>query len=158
MHEFNRFGGAACALGLYVLRLAICLAMFSYANVSSLPVVSNYNIWSVRGDTFFPVILTNHGGWQYHSNDFMVEVTHSGDKADLYNIKAERFDHYSRTRASWSGQHSTFLIQDPSCFLLNGTSNLCYGCSIQNRCCYRIRRQICFSSTWASGRHTAAVT
>ena len=61
------------------------------------------------GDRFFPVILTNHGGWYYHSNDFMVEVTHSGDKADSFNIEAERFDHYSRTWASW--QHSAFLMQ-----------------------------------------------
>ena len=67
----------------------------------------------MRGDRFFPVILTNHGGWYYHSNDFMVEVTHSGDKADSFNIEAERFDHYSRTWASW--QHSAFLMQAVSC-------------------------------------------
>ena len=42
-----------------------------------------------------PVILTNHGGWYYHSNDFLTEVTHSGDKAESYNIEAERFYHYS---------------------------------------------------------------
>ena len=65
------------------------------------------------GDKFFPVILTNHGGRYYHSNDFMAEVTHSGDKADAFNIEAERFDHYSRTWASW--QHSAFLIQAVSC-------------------------------------------
>ena len=41
------------------------------------------------------------------------EVTHSGDKADSFNIEAERFDHYSRTWASW--QHSAFLIQAVSC-------------------------------------------
>ena len=67
----------------------------------------------MRGDRFFPVILTNHGGWYYHSNDFMMEVTHSGDKADSFNIEAERFDHYSRTWASW--QHSAFLMQAVSC-------------------------------------------
>ena len=67
----------------------------------------------VRGDPFFPVILTNHGGWYYHSSDFMMEVTHSGDKADSFNIEAERFDHYSRTWASW--QHSAFLMQAVSC-------------------------------------------
>ena len=67
----------------------------------------------MRGDRFFPVILTNHGGWYYHSSDFMMEVTHSGDKADSFNIEAERFDHYSRTWASW--QHSAFLMQAVSC-------------------------------------------
>ena len=49
----------------------------------------------------FPVVLTNHGGWYYHSNDFMAGVTHNGDKADSFNIQAERFDHYLRTWASW---------------------------------------------------------
>ena len=51
--------------------------------------------WSTHPGTckFFPVILTNHGGWYYRSNDFMVEVTHSGDEADSFNIEAERFDH-----------------------------------------------------------------
>ena len=34
------------------------------------------------GDKFFPVIITNHGGWYFHSTDFMMEVTHSGDKAE----------------------------------------------------------------------------
>ena len=67
----------------------------------------------MRGGRFFPVILTNHGGWYYHSSDFMMEVTHSGDKADSFNIEAERFDHYSRTWASW--QHSAFLMQAVSC-------------------------------------------
>ena len=43
----------------------------------------------------------------------MMEVTHSGDKADSFNIEAERFDHYSRTWASW--QHSAFLMQAVSC-------------------------------------------
>ena len=64
-------------------------------------------------EAFFPVILTNHGGWYFHSNDLMAEVTHSGDKADSFNIEAERFDNYSRTWASW--QHSAFLIQAVSC-------------------------------------------
>ena len=36
-----------------------------------------------------------------------------GDKADSFNIEAERFDHYSRTWASW--QHSAFLMQAVSC-------------------------------------------
>ena len=67
----------------------------------------------MRGDKFFPVILTNHGGWYYHSSDFMREVTHSGDKVDSSNIEAERFDHYSRTWASW--QHSSFLVQAVAC-------------------------------------------
>ena len=67
----------------------------------------------MRGDKFSPVILTNHGGWYHHSNDFMVEVAHSGDKVDSINIEAERFDHYSRTWASW--QHSAFLKQAVSC-------------------------------------------
>ena len=43
----------------------------------------------------------------------MMEVTHSGDKADSFNIEAERFDHYLRMWASW--QHSAFLIQAVSC-------------------------------------------
>ena len=55
----------------------------------------------VHGDKIFPVVLTNHGGWYYHSNDFMAGVTHNGDKADSFNIQAERFDHYLRTWASW---------------------------------------------------------
>ena len=65
------------------------------------------------GTKFSPVILTNHGGWYYHSNDFSAEVTHNGDKADSFNIEAERFDHYLHTWASW--QHSVFLIQAVSC-------------------------------------------
>ena len=44
---------------------------------------------------------------------FMVEVAHSGDKAESYNNEVERFDHYLRTWASW--QHSAFLIQAVSC-------------------------------------------
>ena len=67
----------------------------------------------MRGDKFFPVIITNHGGWYFHSTDFMMEVTHSGDKAESSNNEAERFDHYSRTWASW--QHSAFLIQAVAC-------------------------------------------
>ena len=43
--------------------------------------------------------------WYYHSN---LQCTHSGDKAESFNIEAERFDHYSRTWASW--QHSTAFI------------------------------------------------
>ena len=67
----------------------------------------------MRGDRFFPVILTNHGGWYFHSNDFMAEVTHSGDKVESYSNEVERFDHYSRTWASW--QHSSFLVQAVAC-------------------------------------------
>ena len=33
----------------------------------------------MRGDRFYPVIITNHGGWYRESKDFFVEVTHSGD-------------------------------------------------------------------------------
>ena len=48
----------------------------------------------MRGDRFFPVIITNHGGWYRESKDFLVEATHSGDKAAPYGVEAERFDHY----------------------------------------------------------------
>ena len=52
--------------------------------------------------------------YTYHlSNDFMSEATHSSDKVESHNIEAERFDHYSRTWASW--QHSAFLMQAVSC-------------------------------------------
>ena len=71
----------------------------------------------MRGDRFFPVILTNHGGWYRESKDFLVEATHSGDKVASCDVEAERFDHYSRTWASW--QHSTFLMQAVACSMAN---------------------------------------
>ena len=49
------------------------------------------------GDRFYPVILTNHCGWYCHSNGSMAAVAHSGDKTELFNIEADRFDHYSCT-------------------------------------------------------------
>ena len=71
----------------------------------------------MRGDRFFPVILTNHGGWYRESKDFLIEATHSGDKVASCDVEAERFDHYSRTWASW--QHSTFLMQAVACSMAN---------------------------------------
>ena len=75
----------------------------------------------MRGDLFFPVIITNHGGWYRESKDFFVEVTHSGDKAASHDVEAERFYHYSRTWASW--QHSTFLMQAVACSMAQAVSN-----------------------------------
>ena len=79
----------------------------------------------MRGDRFYPVILTNHGGWYCLSNDFMLAATHSGDKADSRDIEAGRFDHYSRTWASW--QHSAFLMQAVSCAMAQAT----YGAMVE---------------------------
>ena len=49
--------------------------------------------------------------------DFLIEATHSGDKVASCDVEAERFDHYSRTWASW--QHSTFLMQAVACSMAN---------------------------------------
>ena len=72
-----------------------------------------------RGDIFYPAIITNHGSWYYQSSDFLRAVTHSGDKVDCTDLEAERFDHYSRTWASW--KHSTFLMQAVACNMAQAT-------------------------------------
>ena len=72
-----------------------------------------------RGDVFYPVIITNHGGWYYQSSNFLRAVTHSGDKIDCMDLETERFDHYSRTWSSW--KHSTFLMQAVACNMAQAT-------------------------------------
>ena len=46
-------------------------------------------------------------------------MTHSGDRAESANLEAGRFDHYSRTWASW--QHGAFLKQAVSCAMARAT-------------------------------------
>ena len=69
---------------------------------------------------FHPAIITNHGGWYYHSSDFLKAVTHSGDRADGFDLEAEVFYHYSRTWSSW--KHNTFLMQAVACNMAQATS------------------------------------
>ena len=59
-------------------------------------------------DRLFPVILTNYGDWYYHSNNVVADVTHRHEKAESYDIEAERFDHYPHSRA---GEWEPFRVQ-----------------------------------------------
>ena len=51
---------------------------------------------AMRGDQFFPVLLSIHGGWYPESRAFLKAMLHSGD-SKLSHADHERFDHYSRT-------------------------------------------------------------
>ena len=68
---------------------------------------------AVRGDSFYPVVLSIYGGWYPEASGFLAAATHSGDRIDGRCAEAERFDHHSRTWASWS--HSVFLMQAVAC-------------------------------------------
>ena len=90
----------------------------------------------VCGGKFSPVILTNHGDWYYHSNDFMVE-------SPLAHV----------------GKLAAQCVFDPSRFVLNGASSLqCYGEPIQTRHCRRIRWQVCFPRLWELRGRAAPIT
>ena len=72
----------------------------------------------MRGDQFFPVLLSIHGGWYPESRAFLKAMLHSGDSKLSQHAGHGRFDHYSRTWASW--KHGVFLKQAVACMAARG--------------------------------------
>ena len=73
---------------------------------------------AMRGDQFFPVLLSIHGGWYPESSAFLKSMLHSGDTKRSLFVDHERFDHHSRTWASW--KHGVFLKQAVACMAASG--------------------------------------
>ena len=68
---------------------------------------------AVRGDSSYLVVLSIYCGWYPEASGFLAAATHGGDRIDGSCAEAERFDHHSRTWASWS--HGAFLMQAVAC-------------------------------------------
>ena len=73
---------------------------------------------ALAGDRFHPIVLSQHGGWwrwgdRDEHNDFICNISHSGDNAPDYDIEADRFDNHARTWSSWT--HTAFLRQAVAC-------------------------------------------
>ena len=75
---------------------------------------------AAAGDRFHAVLLTPYGGWwRKVPTSFLEYVKHSGDEMPDWALEVERFDHHSRTWASWT--HSAFMRQATACAVARGT-------------------------------------